>query len=931
MDPTSWKHAFELFDTYGDLPIDDFMTRIEKLPLDQEVKNILLKLKTSEKASSDYFDNLGEKLTSMVKPETPKKLGDWNVLEHIETGGMSSVYLVERNDESFSMKAAAKLIHFGGYNPRILKRFKREVEFLTLLDHPNITRIIDWGVAGEGVPWYIMEYVEGVPITCYCQENELNLNQRLELFTKVCDAVQHAHKNLVIHRDLKPTNIFVDKSGEVKLLDFGIAKAISPGPSDAQDHMLTMDNQALMTPVYASPEQLGSEPLSTASDVYSLGIILHELVTGQRPYSFNEVNPVKMLAQMKEQPLERPSAVFGSTKEKPRGIRKNRLNPELDDILLTALRFEPERRYGSAEQLARDIRNLMSNKPIMARPDSKGYRFKKFVQRHKAGVAASAFSLLVLVAAAGIVFWQAEQTKTQAERAVAMKDFLVTMVSASNPFIGPGETPTVRDMLEYGSRNVEEELSEQPLLAAEMLGVIGTSFHGLGEAGKAREYLERSMQLASKNGGLDPITEAQNRATHAHTMIGTGETEAARELARAALRDVENVSGSEQVRGTLLNIIAGTYFITAEYDTALEYALEAMDLTCSAYGETHSSCIQTNIELQYFYERVGENEKALDASGRAWELAMERYADNPHPQLVMAAGAYGSALSLFARNDEAIPLLEQNVQHSLDIYGEDNFRYARGMDWLTLAYQAAGRTHDVLTTIQKLIPIGEAAVPRNPLTPVWMHREVHSAVHLRKPGVARQALSERGDRLPERYPAHISHAYSIFELLIRHQEGESAAVLQQEALELVMQLEEEGSGQLNEARLAALLLSVEAGDSETSARLLEDASGARIQNATSDVTPARYYMLEARYHFLNDDAESAAESLRNAEEILSTARHNDGPFLAEHRALEAELLCRTGETDKGRMMLDSSLSYWQETAQSELGEQTMRNMAGSCE
>ncbi len=928
MDSNSWKQAFKLYDTYGDLPLEEFINQIDGLTLGKDVRETLIELKTSEEDSSEYFDSLGRQITELITPPKPEKLGAWTVLQLLGTGGMSSVYLAERNDDQVSMKAAAKCIHVGGYNPRIIKRFKREVEFLTLLEHPNITRIIDWGVTDQGMPWYIMEYVEGLPITQYCYENELNLEERLELFNQVCGAVQHAHKNLVIHRDLKPSNIFVDTQGQVKLLDFGIAKTLSPAPSEAQEPLLTRENQAMMTPVYASPEQLEGSQVSTASDVYSLGMILYELITGRRPYQFEEIKPVKMLQHMHEHPVQKASSVFKKSEKKPPGIRKNELSSELDDILLTALRTEPDRRYASAEQLGRDIRNFLRNEPVMARPDSRRYRFEKFVHRNTAAVAITALSLIILLAAAGVILRQAEQTRIQAERALAMKDFMVTMVSASNPFIGPGETPTVQDMLEYGSRNVEDELSDQPVLAAEMLGVIGASYRGLGEAVKAREYLEKSLRLAEEHPGLDPVTEAEIRASHAHTVLGTGETEKARELAAATLRDVENVSGSERVRGTLLNIIAATHYITADYEPALNYALEALELTCGAYGETHSSCIQAYIELQYFYESLGENEKALEAAGRGWELASERYADDPHPQLVMAAGAYGSALSLFARTDEAIPLLEQNVEHSLQIYGDENFRYARGMDWLTLAYQAAGLTHDVLPLVQKLAPIGEAAVPGNPLTPVWLHREVQSAVYLRKPEVGRQALNERDERLPERYPVHISHAYSIFELMIRYQEGESAAVLQQEAMELVETLEEAESSQLGEARLAALFFSIENGDEETSAELLAVSESLKNPGSKSDITPARYYMFEARHHLLTGDADAARESIRSAYEILTAAGHDESPFLAEQRAIEAEILCRTGEMDESKALLETSLRYWRETAGSPLGERMMREISG---
>lgn len=213
-------------------------------------------LKHSESDAADYFDKLGGHISEFMDPPVPKKLGAWTVHNLIDTGGMSSVYLAERNDGQYQMKAAAKFIHFSGYNPLVIRRFKREMHFLALLDHPNITRIIDSGVTEYGIPWYIMEYVDGLPITDYCNQNNLALVERFQLFLQVCDAVQHAHKNLIIHRDLKPSNIFVTHGGVVKLLDFGIAKAVSPGYEVRSTHVLTRENQALMTPEYASPEQL---------------------------------------------------------------------------------------------------------------------------------------------------------------------------------------------------------------------------------------------------------------------------------------------------------------------------------------------------------------------------------------------------------------------------------------------------------------------------------------------------------------------------------------------------------------------------------------------------------------------------------------------------------------------------------------------------
>lgn len=340
----------------------------------------------------------------------PAQIDDFRVLRPIGSGGMGTVYLAEHAGDGFKQLVALKLIKRGMDTSAVLKRFLMERRILAQLDHPNIARMLDGGSTEDGLPYFVMEHVEGDEIRKYANANNLGLEERLELFRTVCSAVSSAHQKLVIHRDIKPTNILVTKDGEPKLLDFGIAKLISP---DWNSDEATLTQFRVLTPEYASPEQMHGGAVSTATDVYSLGVVLYELLTGSRPFSFKEKDgrAIADIALTTEPP--KPSAITVAT------IEPSRLRGDLDNMILKAIRHEPERRYQSVQEFSDDIRRWLDGLPVNATADSRMYRFRKFFKRHRTAVIASAAAAILLITASGVTGWQYSVARNQQAKAEA--------------------------------------------------------------------------------------------------------------------------------------------------------------------------------------------------------------------------------------------------------------------------------------------------------------------------------------------------------------------------------------------------------------------------------------------------------------------------------------------------------------------------------
>lgn len=501
MDQARWQKIDGIFKSALELPAAECAAFLERAcagddNLRQEVE---LLIKSDAEAvhflNQPAMEDAAELLKEEAAPSlTGQSIGPYRIIREIGQGGMGAVYLALRVDDQFSKRVAIKLIGRGMNTREILSRFRHERQILANLEHPNIARLLDGGTARDGLPYFVMEYIEGQPIDQYCDAKNLSLRERLKLFRTVCAAVHYAHQNLVIHRDIKPGNILVTAEGISKLLDFGIAKLLNP-ESTEQTIPLTAAAMRPMTPDYASPEQVRGQTITTASDIYSLGVLLYQLLTGRRPYLLKSTSPLEIERIICEQEPERPSDLLAEVALRKGDIKNSPpreyphpklLRGDLDNIVLKAMRKEPTRRYASAEQFSEDIRRHLEGLPVIARKDTFSYRAGKFIKRHKSAVVAAALVALALLAGLITTLWQARNART--ERARAERRFN-DVRRLANSFMFeihdtvkdlPGSTPAreliVRRALEYLD-TLAQEAANDPLLQSE----LATAYQKVGD------------------------------------------------------------------------------------------------------------------------------------------------------------------------------------------------------------------------------------------------------------------------------------------------------------------------------------------------------------------------------------------------------------------------------------------------------------------
>ncbi len=682
-----------------------------------------------------------------------RRIGPYRLVRTIGRGGMGSVHLAERDDAQFRQRVALKVIRQGRKSREVLQRFLQERQILAALTHPNISRLLDGGATADGEPYFVMEYVEGLPLLSYCDRNCLDTEARLRLFLDVCAAVQYAHQNLVVHRDLKPSNVLVTTEGVVKLLDFGIARVLNPALTAATS--VTRTGVRVMTPEYASPEQVRGEPVTTTSDVYSLGVILYEVLAGHGPFPFDSRQFYELSRFIVEGQPELPSTAVFRTRETraavevaPFASRDDALTPEevgrrrrtdplslrrrlrgdLDAIVLKAMRKEPELRYSSAARLAEDLAHHLAGRPVSAAGDSVRYRLSKFVRRNRFALLGTV-TLLVASLLAGVlhtvrVTRERDRARTEASRAEAVTDFLVDLFEVSDPGVARGRELTARELLDHGAERLEGELKDQPQVQARLYDVVGSIYQRLGLYSRAAPFYDRAMELTSQVFGDDSPELARSAANKADLLVDVGEYEQAEALVRERLTKNRKFFGDKSLEVALsLDTLATVLQQSGRYHEARPLFEEALDVRRSVLGAEHVLVSTGLSNLALLYQDLGEYDLAEPLFRRSVEID-RKLLGSPHPELAISMGNLGMLLRRKFRAgdtpalEEAEPLVRQAYEMQRQVLGSSHSLVGNAANDYALVLMDRGQDDQAETLYREAIEIHRRALGEHAMVAV---------------------------------------------------------------------------------------------------------------------------------------------------------------------------------------------------------------------
>lgn len=603
------------------------------------------------------------------------QVGAFRLIRELGQGGMATVYLAERADGQFEQQVAIKVLDRLG---ETAGRFEQERQILASLDHPNIARLLDGGVTEHGAPYVVMEYVEGIALLDYCTQHELNIEERIRLFVQVADAVNDAHRKLIVHRDIKSANVLVNATGTPKLLDFGIAKLLG---TDVLPNAAPVTQMAApMTPEYASPEQVRGEPLSVATDVYQLGFLLYLLLTGRSPYDVPRRDLAALIHAITDvAPMPPSRRVFGEDGYIVAGTSlKNlakALNGDLDRIVLKALHKDPRHRYSSAEALAEDLENVLSNRPIAARPDSLGYRTKKFVQRRALAVTVSAIVAVSVVAGASAFTYQlalAEKAATlEAAKANQVTRFLMGLFSANNPAEALGSDITASQLLVQGLKDVEA-LDDEPAVQAQLLVVLGNVYLQLGQYEQSQPLLERALAIrevlfAPPHGEL-----AESLTAIGNLKSATGEHVAAESSYRRALTMREALFGPEDSKvAEVLQHLAWDLSLQGRLEEAEVAARRSLSIRQTRFGSRSLEAALSANVLGNVLTSQGELDSAEALLRRVLEVRKAALPET-HPDLTDAMSNLSGVLFRKGDLDGTLALLSEKMRLDRNVFGEEH-------------------------------------------------------------------------------------------------------------------------------------------------------------------------------------------------------------------------------------------------------------------
>ena len=698
-----WQKAEELFGEAMRLPKDArsrFVSErcVNDRPLAMAVNELLEAADRTdgpiERIIGEAAIDLDAETQEAASRSMPSRIGAYRVLDRIGVGGMGQVFLAERADDQFEQKVAIKILGTRFAGPELVRRFRTERQILANLNHPNVARLLDGGETDDGLPFLVMEYVEGSTILDYCNEQRLGLKQRLSLFLDVCDAIQHAHQNFVIHRDIKSSNVIVAADGTVKLLDFGIAKLLQ---SQLMLHTVaeTVADARLLTPANASPEQLRNSQITTATDVYGLGLLLYELLTGHSAYELTGVSRTELERVICEtmpsppslritQSVNDTSADYGSTRDR---LRRTLLG-DLDTIVMKALRKEPERRYGTVREFADDIERYLSDEPVRARAEDFFYRARKFVARNRAVVIGTAAVFLV---AAGLTLFytdrvakERDRADLRAEEAEQTSQFLISLLNGANR-LESSEQMTIDEILDIASERVEAEMSDVPDLQSKLHYVIGAAYTSIENYERSFFHHEKALEYLRQQPATFDRDAAYSEIAQALSVLyrNYGDYDKSLEISEEVLALNERIFAPDDYRISYgLNKHGQILDALGQYEEAREYLERAVAVGLAGVGEENEYTADAMNNLAIVYSSLGDRFKTEEYYARA--LAANRAVlPRLHPNLANSIANYGIFLNNMQRYEDARPYLEEALALRRETFaGVDSRRVALGAESL---------------------------------------------------------------------------------------------------------------------------------------------------------------------------------------------------------------------------------------------------------
>ena len=691
----------------------------------------VLRLVEAESTMGAFLEKAAHVPRASDFPTVGERLGNYELLRQLDAGGMGVVFLGRRADDIYEQHVAIKLIrplHVTAapeFRQQLIARFEIERKLLARLHHPNVAHIIDGGSTETGVPYLVMEYVDGVSLTRYCEKIDADVPARLRLFLKVCDGVQEAHRHLIVHRDLKPENILVGDDGEPRLLDFGIARTLDDAQGFASGTATAM---TAMTPAYASPEQVRHEPLTTSSDVYSLGVVLYELLTGQRPYELEGLSPGEAERVVVEtEPASLRNAMHRVDAVKPSRHqwekKLGRSSRDLDRIVAKAMHKEAPRRYATAQELGADVQRFLEGKPVLAHPDSAGYRVGKFVGRHRIGSAAAVLAIAAIIAAAGVAIHQASAAQRSADDMREINGFLMDVLKMSDPFAAGSEL-TLSQALDDAAETLDARFKTRPDLASEIRFGIGYSMLSRFHLDAAEKQLETALRESEAAFGQNDIRTLRIIEGIAGLRQEQGRMDEAVDMFKLGIARIEE-SGqqSRDLYVVLLGNLGNLELVRENFAVADQYFRKALALPPTSKDEpaTHAALVsnlakaalgmedydradtlylQAQSEFRELFpdgnpdQAIVLNNRALVAEGRGdlhasldlhqQSLAMRRRVlGDDHPMVVVALTSVARMAVAVDEKKLALSASREASQLADKVYTEPNSRHTQA--WTALA------------------------------------------------------------------------------------------------------------------------------------------------------------------------------------------------------------------------------------------------------